>query len=220
MIYTCITGRYDSLLQPAVVDGSFDYICFVREGSGMPSKVGAWKIVEINSSYDDLLLARHVKLCPQKFLEEYTYSLWTDGNVGIADGEVYDIVNRKIASGTVFSSLRHPLRDCSYDEAVKCLRTGRITLWGYVKSVLFLRCRRFPRHAGLLETNVIFRAHHDSAVQNFDALWWKRVRSGPRRDQLSVMWCLREAGVPVDYLLPEEYCARNHPAFKYVNHNA
>ena len=32
VIYTCIIGAYDDLLQPAVTDPDFDFVCFVGKG--------------------------------------------------------------------------------------------------------------------------------------------------------------------------------------------
>ena len=32
VIYTSVVGRYDLLMQPAVTDSDFDYVCFVGKG--------------------------------------------------------------------------------------------------------------------------------------------------------------------------------------------
>ena len=219
-VYTCITGGYDRLRQPLATDGEFDFICFVEKGTPHPGCDGVWTFREMESGCggDALMTSRWPKLNPHLALPDYEWSLWMDGNVQIADGEIYDIVREKIAAGVVYSGISHPLRDCVYEEAGRCLTSGRIGIFDYLRTVLFLALRRFPRHFGLMENNVILRRHGAPAVIEMDTLWWKRLQKGPRRDQLSFMWCLREAGVRQDTLLPKGYSTRNHSAFEYTSH--
>ena len=51
-----------------------------------------------------------------------------------------------------------------------------------------------------------------------DEMWWSRLPRLGRRDQLSLMWCLRRCGIPRDYLLPPGQNTRNHPGFRYLRH--
>ena len=49
-IYTAIVGDIDTLVQPRVVDSRFDYVCFVRRGSG---RQGVWELREIGEDIGD-----------------------------------------------------------------------------------------------------------------------------------------------------------------------
>ena len=39
VIYTCIVGGYDELLQPAVTDPDFDFVCFVGRGEKTADRI-------------------------------------------------------------------------------------------------------------------------------------------------------------------------------------
>ena len=247
-IYTCITGGYDTLRQPAAVWPEADYICFVPEGipapavmpdspSVMPDQLGhplanrrpsvgaegdgngVWRLRSFAcDAPGDILQSRYPKINPHLVLPDYEYSLWMDGNTTVADASLYDILKAKMDSGIVYSGLCHPLRDCIYDEALRCLQTGRISLPGYLKTVLRLKLDGFKTHQGLTENNVIFRKHNCPEVVRMDELWWKFLLGGPLRDQLFFVYAMQKAGVKLDYLLPKEFCSRNHPAFGYYPH--
>lgn len=243
-IYTCITGGYDILRQPSVIWPEADYICFVPEGvtpappaapvagghsaEGTSSRGGfgktgrsdgVWQIREFScDAGGDLLKSRYPKINPHLVLPDYEFSLWMDGNTTVADASLYDILKQKMDSGVVYSGLCHPLRDCIYDEALRCLQTGRISLQGYLKTVLRLKLNGFKTHQGLTENNVIFRRQLSPEVVKMDKLWWKLLLGGPYRDQLFFIYAMQKAGVKLDYLLPREFCSRNHPAFAYFPH--
>ena len=58
----------------------------------------------------------------------------------------------------------------------------------------------------------------DPDIVALDEMWWSRLPRLGRRDQLSLMWCLRRCGIPRDYLLPPGQNTRNHPGFRYLRH--
>lgn len=219
VIYTSIVGGFDDLLQPKCIDDSFDYICFVRRGQSELNRQGIWQIKEIPfDSPDNRLLSRFPKLLPHKVLSKYDYSLWLDGNVSINEQRFYDIVNEKIADGVIYSGVNHWGRDCAYDEAAGIANKVKEPLLSLARTIRFLKKQHFPKHYGLYENNVIFRKHNDSTIVNFDNLWWDLFCKYAKRDQLCHPYCYRKFGIEFDYLLPKEYCARNHPYFKYVKH--
>jgi len=219
VIYTSIVGGFDELIQPSVIDYSFDYVCFVRKGQTDTKRQGVWQIVEIPyDNCDNRILSRFPKLLPHKVLSQYDYSLWMDGNVSINDQRLYDIINEKIANGVLYSGVNHWGRDCAYDEAAGIANKVKEPLLSLARTVRFLKKQNFPRHYGLYENNVILRKHNDPIIVNFDNLWWSLFCKYAKRDQLCHPYCYREVGLEFDYLLPKQYCARNHPYFKYVKH--
>jgi len=131
---------------------------------------------------------------------------------------IYEIIDEKIAQGIVYSGLNHWGRDCAYEEAVGVANKDKDQLKNLLRIVRFLKQNEFPRHYGLYENNVIFRKHSDQTVIRFDELWWDLYNNYPQRDQLSHPYCYRACGLAFDYLLPKEFCSRNHPYFKYVKH--
>ena len=70
----------------------------------------------------------------------------------------------------------------------------------------------------LLSNNVILRKHNEHAIVVFDEMWWSLFCKYAKRDQLCHPYCYMTCGLPFDFLLPREFCARNHPFFLYVKH--
>lgn len=219
VIYTSIVGNFDSLIQPPIIDKDFDYICFVRKGQLTTDKIGIWSIREIPfDTSDNRTLSRFPKLLPHRVLADYDYSLWIDGNVSINSDNIYQIIKNKIADDIVYSGLNHWGRDCAYDEAAGIANKVKEPFLSLAKTVRFLKTQHFPKHYGLYENNVIFRKHHDPTIIKFDELWWNLFCQYAHRDQLCHPYCYRIYNIKFDYLIPKEYCARNHPYFIYVTH--
>ena len=218
-IYTCIVGAYDELLQPRVLEEGFDFICFVGRGEKTADRIGVWEIRELPESTGNAALdSRWPKMHPHRLLPDYACSVWIDGNIALLDGSLYRAARSARSSGMLYGGVSHPARDCSYEEARKCFDMKYLTLAGLLRVWFFLAVHGLPRHAGLNENNLIFRRHNDPAVVTLDELWWDRVLHLSRRDQLSLMWCLRRCGVARDFLLPPGRNTRNHPGFKYLLH--
>lgn len=218
-IYTSITGGYDHLLQPHVLSDEYDFICFVGRGEKRAEHDGVWEIRELEFEAESpQLVSRYAKMHPHLLLPEYEASVWIDGNIEILDGSLYEAARLKLASGETYCGVPHPSRDCVYAEAKKCRDMRYISyprllvIW----ATLFLH--GVPRHAGMMENNLIFRRHLDPVIVRFDELWWERVMHFCRRDQLSFLWTVRECGVKVGFLLPDGQNTRNHPGFKYLLH--
>ena len=230
-VYTCIIGGYDELRQPLATDGDFDFICFVGPGEKSNDRIGAWEIRELPeralsdaraaapaASQRARYLSRWPKMHPHLLFPEYAASVWVDGNILIADGSLFSAVRARMEAGSLFSAMEHPSRDCVYDEAVKCRDMRYFGYFTLFRILAFYCFHGIRRHEGLLENNVIFRVHGAGKVVEADELWWSVLPRLGGRDQLSLVWCLRKAGLPQDRLLPEGFSTRNHPGFKYLSH--
>lgn len=219
VIYTCIVGGYDELLQPVVTDPDFDFVCFVGRGEKTADRVGAWAVREFDCGLEDLrIVSRYPKMHPHVLLPEYEASVWIDGNVRIMDGTIFEAVRARMADGSVYAGVRHPSRDCLYAEAWMCRKMGRLSVAGYLRACAFLVLHGQRRHGGLIENNLIFRRHNDPRIVRLDELWWSMLFRVARRDQLSFPWCLGECGVPFVPLLPDGMNTRNCPGFRYLLH--
>lgn len=223
-IYTCVTGGYDDLKQPlAPAPEGFDFIQFVPKGEKTQDYKGVWKVEELPVSWDDpIITSRFPKLSPQTVLEDYEYSLWIDGNVRIADRRVYQRCLELMEREVMYAGIKHPGRDCVYEECERVLKDDRESFRRLVKIVRYLRKNGLPRHAGLMENNVIFRRHNHPAVVEFDRLWMERFAEySPRRDQLVHSLCLKDVPeMEYEYFLPEGQTAMNSPLFEYTRHPA
>ena len=218
-IYTSIVGNIDSLMEPHIIHDQCDYICFVEKGKTVNYKKGVWQFREIPyANKDNRVLSRFVKINPHLVLAEYDYSLWIDGNVTISDYKFYEILWDKIDKEIDYSGVCHWGRDCSYEEAYAILNANKDSVKRIVRSLLFLKRNNFPKHYGMYENNVIFRKHNKQNIIEFDTLWWYLYLKYSHRDQVLHSYCLYKMGICFDYLLPPEYCARNHYSLYYKKH--
>ncbi|MCR5002752.1 MAG: hypothetical protein K5984_00110, partial [Bacteroidales bacterium] len=172
VIYTCIVNGYDRLRQPEVVDESFDYICFTNDSK--PSRDGVWEIRPIGYEDDDSVrLSRYVKLQPHKVLRDYDYSVWMDANITITGRAFYDIIDQRIGEGVLIAQVPHFERNCIYQEIPVVYSYERIGFREAYRQKCFLRQEGFPYNYGLMENNLILRAHNDEQVRQVSDLWWK-----------------------------------------------
>ena len=217
VIYTSITGKYDKLYEPDELMEGCDYICFSNDVSAPKSSV--WEIRPIPyENSDKTRLARYIKTNPHEVLKEYQYSLWIDGNVVIKNNFVYLRVHELIEKGVQVSIPKHPLRDCTYDEADICIRIGKGKKSVIQRQMEKLQNEGFPKNSGLFESNIVFRRHKDRDVIKLDNEWWKEIQNYSKRDQLSLRYVLWRNHITCVPFFEEGYNVRNHPGFLYPQH--
>ena len=209
VIYTCLTGGYDKLPQYDVIDSEFDYICFSNEFPEN-SRQGIWVIRPIPFENDDnIRTSRYVKLLPHHVLKNYKYSLWLDSNLIITDSSIYELIKSRIKEGGMWYGIKHPDRDCIYDEAITCFCEARTELKETKRQMDFLRMENYPKHYGLFENNLILRKHNDEAVKGIDECWWKLFQKYTKRDQLSLFYVFWEKSFSPKLFVDEGITTRN-----------
>lgn len=215
VIYTALTGNYDRLVQPEVTDPSYDYICFTeRDGQD-----GIWQLRRIAiDSPDPVTRARFTKLQPHTALPDYDFSVFMDANLCITGRGFYDKVEAAIEAGASFAGLEHPQRDCVYDELRYCFLKEKIGTRAAFRHLRYLKSIGQPKHAGLMENNILLRAHNDPVVVDLDNAWWDLFLHCCTRDQLSLPPALFLQGVVPSLLLGEGLNARNVPYIRYSMH--
>lgn len=242
VIYCAITGSYDSILQPRVVDPSWDYVMFissdvvcgteasVSEACGS-EKVGVWEIRHVDQDHGgSIATSRYYKLNPQAVLPEYDWWLWIDGNIEILDDTLYRCAEKAIESGEacgdnakkayggVYFGLPHPFRDDIADEILQIHRMRIISYSKSLRMIDFLyKEEGFPRHYGLLENNIILRRNCPIIV-SFNTLWWEMFKKFPPRDQFTNSYCMWKCGIKPALLLGPGVNARNCPGLHIHSH--
>lgn len=215
-IYTALTGNYDSLIDPAVIDPRCDYICFTNQ---VHSQGSVWKYRTIPSDIKNLaLLSRYPKMHPHELLGEYEYSVYMDANIQIVNSDFYQRIFAKIEQGVSLSGIKHPFRDCPYNEGYAVFTYGLDSFFSIIRTLRFLKKENFPEHYGMFEANVILRKHSDKKVQKQCEDWWKLVSRYSKRDQLTYSYTLWKNHIAFDYLIPENESARNYAGFSFTPH--
>lgn len=214
-IYTALIGGYDSIKQPKVVDERFDYYLFTDDVK--ESRVGIWEIRRVEyDNPDKTRIARWVKTHPHVLLKDYEATLWIDANLEITSAFMYERCAELMSKDIQLASVKHPQRDCIYDEAY----------WVYgldVEKNIFnwchyLRSINYPRHNGLYETNVLYRKN-DAIVERVNEEWWNAIVQYSRRDQLSLNYVLQGHNVSRDFFLPIGENVDNSPHIHRSFHN-
>lgn len=219
VIYTCLTGGYDDLLQPVVIDRDFDYICFSND---IPDKqIGAWQIRRIHfETNDNSRLSRYPKILPHKVLAEYEYSVYVDANIQIVGQEFYDIINKRIEEGVMIAQVPHPFEDCVYEDIRFAFGVNKVDFKTSRKQYRHLKLEGYPKHNGLYENNLILRKHNDERVKNIMCDWWKEYISYSKRDQFSLVFVYWQHNFKPNWLLEQANNVRNVNYLKFYEfHN-
>ena len=214
-IYTALIGGYDSIRQPLVIDDRFDYILFTDEVK--EKKIGVWRVRKVNYvNTDKTRVARFVKTHPMELLPEYAGTLWIDGSLQITSNYIYSQCLFMYNQGVQLASVKHPLRDCIFDEAyvVYGLDSEKVIFdWCHL-----LRMEKYPRHNGLLESGLLYRSN-DNLMEKMNEMWWNLLNQHSRRDQLSlnyVLWKIPQ--VKIAMLLPEGESVWNSGSISIYQH--
>jgi hypothetical protein len=196
VVYTAISGAYDTLREPpsAARDGA-RFVAFLDGESerAVAGRRSAWQSRPlVSEGLDAVRSAKVYKVVPHRYLPDERYTLWIDGSVSIDCPFALDRLAALYLADADLCVFRHPMRSCLYEEAEVC-RRARLDGEGTIdRQIDRYRRAGYPRDAGLVEASVILR-RHTAAVRELDEAWWEEIRRGSRRDQLSfnfVAWKL------------------------------
>jgi len=213
IVYTAIFGDYDFLREPRVPSTNVRFLCFTDNPN---TRCKAWEIVHIEPTGDSNRKNRDLKLNPHLYLPPHEYSLYVDGNVrivGCLDG-FFD----KYASRTEFAAPRHFARNCIYDEAEACIRSGKGDASKIRNLMAAYRQEGFPTNAGLFEMGILFRRTFSPGVIRLMEHLWREYQKGAERDQISFPFVAWRAGIPVTTLDESPRCTDE--LFRLELHNA
>jgi hypothetical protein len=140
--------------------------------------------------------SREFKMLPHKFLSQYKYSLWIDGNF-LIKGSVRNYINKWIGTSSLMVMI-HPQRDCIYDEATACIDLNKENKQIIDRLLLKYRIEGFPSHYGLYANGILFRRHFDKNLISLEEQWWDMLNNYSKRDQLLLSYLLWKEKFNVD----------------------
>jgi len=196
VVFTSIFGQYDSLIEPIEHSDSIDYVCFT-DNPDLVSNVWQIKVVDPYFQDDMIRSARHHKICPHRYLEQYDFSLYVDGNMRIR--LVPDVM--KMLNGNTIAMEWHRKRRCLYVEAEVCKERHLDDSMKINRQVASYRAMGFPENAGLYASYMIVRKHNDERLKVLSESWWTHVCAYSRRDQISLPVVFN--GHPVERILSD-----------------
>jgi|TARA_R110000851_G_scaffold162382_1_gene306115 hypothetical protein len=203
IVYTSIFGEYDKVTKQSS-DG-WDWKCFSEENS-------------IPLYEDNNRNAKRFKVLPHRHLQNYEYSIFIDGNMDVR-GNLDDLIEKYLSDSNVafFSHKNNKLdsRNCAYEEAQTILDLGaknmKLTpgrgMYNYkdnpkiiVKQFDKYSKLNYPENNGLITGMVILRRHNEKdCIQTMED-WWKEIKYGSKRDQLSFNYCAWKNNLKFNYM--------------------
>lgn len=195
IIYTVITGNYDSIKQPIVLTPGVEYYLFTNNPE--IREAGVWKVVQIPSKEwqgrtereNNILLSRKVKMLPHKYLpKECELSIYVDADMLIKE-PLTKLLN-DLHEDILFAACRHSYCK-SVSEEINDLKAK-----GMVDATQIVNQRQryvewgFKDDLGISENGLLIRSHNDARVAQLMELWWEEYQKGCLRDQVSLMPCM------------------------------
>jgi len=209
-VYTSVFGGYDNLIEEQFQMDGVDYICYTDSDI----KSDLWEVRKSTPIYNDPNRnAKKYKVLPHRYLRDYDWSVWIDGNIKI----ISDI--RPLCSGDPYKVYDHmqvfDKRNCIYDEAQAILNFGKINSertpergiknWKDNPKLIVDQMNRYisegyPKNNGLATNPIIVRNHNDSDVIAVMEDWWTEIKYNSKRDQLSFNYIAWKTGFNFVYL--------------------
>ena len=204
VVYTSIFGEYDEIQKQNLPDG-WDWQCFSEENS-LP-------IYEDNNRD-----AKRFKVLPHRYLQDYKYSIFIDGNMTVR-GNINELIEKYLSDANVafFSHNENHLdaRNSAYDEAQTIFDLGEKNIkrspergilnykdnpFVIQKQMERYRMLRYPANDGLITGMVILRRHNEKDCIETMEDWWTEIKYNSKRDQLSFNYCAWKNDLKFNYM--------------------
>ena len=189
VVYTCITGGYETLEPLSNVSPEFDYVCF----SDRDITCDSWKVEKIPEklkNLDNKRINRYIKTHPHEFFPNYDMSVYIDGNVDIKK-DLGDFIDKNCPheKGVLFAG-QHPNRKCIYKEAEAIVKLKKDTADNVNPQIQKYAKEGFPKDYGLTQNCILIRYHNDEKCKRLMETWWNEIATESYRDQLSLFYSL------------------------------
>jgi len=217
-IYTCITGKYDNVLEPYYIDEKCDYFVFTDENIETMVYQKVHIPQTIKNLNDNVLINRYIKMHPHELFEkDYDYAIYIDGNIQqISDLSAFvNNINDEIG----ISMHKHSIRKCIYDESkiLKVYKKGNPKF--IKKQVEQYKKEDFPIEYGMAEANIIVTNLKSNISKKIFEDWWEEfVKTKSMRDQLSLPYVMWKNNVKMDKLTTLGSSVYKNKKVRVINH--
>lgn len=187
-VYTSIFGGYDELHENQYKMEGVDYLCYTDSDI----KSDTWEIIQSTPIYNDPNRnAKKYKILPHRYLSDYDYSVWIDGNILIVKDIRELVTQHKYQVFDHNQTILDP-RNCIYKEYNAIIQLGNSNGGNYKDNpqIMHAQVKRYlnegyPHNNGLATNPILLRNHNDSEVIKNMEDWWLEIKHNSRRDQLS-----------------------------------
>lgn len=206
VMYSCVTGGYDKPKKIHNLKHEYDYVMFTDQPELYDSDDYAWDFRKLDFlAINDSKKSRYPKFNPHEILPGYDESVWIDANIDIISDTLYNDIEIVRKEKSLLAIGVHPKRNCIYQEFDRCI-AGRIDEPEVIKEQMkVIKSSGYPAKNGLFENNIIYRRHHEPSVIQFGKDCWAMIRSGSKRDQLSLVFCAWKNNISITPLNAKAY---------------
>jgi hypothetical protein len=217
VVYTAITGGFGNDLRPPInyedpQGREIEFVCF---SDGIYQAPDPWKLYVPLWEHDNpRRTARYHKVMPHRVLPDAEFWLWHDGNQQLKTNP-WGLVDAYLDEpGSQLATYKHPQRDCVYQEHEACLKLGKDDPATMASQIKRYRDEGYPEHNGMIESTVVLRAN-TPAIKELNEAWWREIRDGSLRDQLSFNYVATKLKLPYSHVAGQ----RDRPVyFDYFAH--
>jgi len=187
-IYSAITGDYDFVRELKHKSPEFDYILFTNNKK-VKSKTWDVRHIDNEDELSNVKLARQIKLEYYKYVPEYEFSIWVDGNIQIS-GDILRFLNTLPLDVSDFFIGSHPHRQNIMQEAQTCVQLKKDSHENLSKQIEAYKAEKMPfAHIPLVESGVLVR-RDTKKVKKFCKAWFKQILKFTPRDQIAFSYTL------------------------------
>ncbi|MBR2469452.1 MAG: DUF616 domain-containing protein [Fibrobacter sp.] len=217
-VYSCITGKYDVMSSPLLIDDQLDYYLI----SDVDSKVDSvWTHLSIPldaTKYGGGMVNRFCKLNPWIYFQNYDYSIYVDGNIEIVS-DIRSLCSLARDSKIGIAMHLHDSRDCVYKERDVCKLYKRGNAEAIDKQLNKFRAEGFPEHFGMVEATIIIVDLKNETAKKIMSAWWSELEcSNSGRDQISFPYVLWKNGYRIEDVGCLGNNRRKNPKFRTKSH--
>lgn len=216
-VVSALYGASDQLILPLTIRNDFDYFCFTDKEL---NTFGLWKLCQSPYYHSDpTRMARYVKMHLHSMFSKYDAVIWCDANIRF-EHSMYERFYQFVEDEVEAKFIKHPHRNCVYEEAEACVKLGKDDKTTINSQVERYRQLGIKEQAGMYETGLYFIKPKSENVEKFYKFWWKEIIIGSRRDQMSITPAIEASNLSVSLLLEPGVCVRMHPGCEIIPHKA
>ena len=197
VVFSAITGGYDSITEPAGKSVDVDYVLFVDRD--VPDYSGMWdiRVLENEMKLSNQRLARWVKMHPFELFPEYDWSLWIDGKFRLKD-DINGYIETYAGESGMLCFPHYTSRNIR-QEAKGIASYGKADENELKKQIDAYEQAGYESRGFIVETGVLLRDHHDEALREVMDAWWNELCSyNHSRDQMSFDYICWKYGYEYD----------------------
>mgnify|MGYP000843545748 CR=1 FL=1 len=188
IVYSAIYGSYDT---PKALPLEEKPILFTDN-----LESDCWEVRKVERpEQHPRMKAKYFKCMPHEVLD-CDVSIWIDGSVELKVPNFVQWCLDQLGDKDM-ALLKHPERDCIYDEANFCQFMPKYQGVPVLEQVEEYRKQGYPEHNGLWACTVMIRRHNNK-VEEFNKLWWEHNNKYTYQDQLSFPICAKQVGLDIN----------------------